>query len=233
MSGSDKLAVGDRMKRYEQSFKCYLTPRVPVIIRVDGRAFHTLTRREYGQSNWHQSFSRIMQSVTRLLMKEIQGCTFAYSQSDEISLLITDYRTIQTDRWFGYDINKMNSIAASIASTTFYALFNKPISIAFDCRCFNIPMDDVCNYFIWRQVDATRNSINMKARLHFSQKELHGLHCDELQEKLFAEEGINFNDLPTIQKRGFCVIDGEVDLEIPIFTQDRKYIENHVYVRED
>jgi tRNA(His) 5'-end guanylyltransferase len=97
----------------------------------------------------------------------------------------------------------------------------------------SLPQDDVCNYFIWRQIDATRNAIQMAGREHFSHKELHKVNCNGIQEKLFQEKGINFNDYPTVRKRGFCIVKGVVDLDIPIFTKDREYVERWVYVRED
>ena len=109
-------------------------------------------------------------------------------------------------------------------------------SAIFDSRVFAIPKDEVNNYFIWRQQDATRNSIQMLGQANFSHKELHKCSCNMIQEKLFTEKGINFNDIPTTQKRGACIVKeqylvGEatrtrwiVDKEIPIFTSDRDYI---------
>jgi tRNA(His) 5'-end guanylyltransferase len=144
---------------------------------------------------------------------------------------LTDYKTIRTGRWFDYDVRKLISITASLASSAFSRIYGS--NVCFDSRAFNLPQDEICNYYIWRQVDATRNAIQMAGREYFSHKQLHKKSCNEIQEMLFQEKEINFNDYPIIRKRGFCVIDGELDDKIPIFTQDRNYIEKHVYIRED
>jgi tRNA(His) 5'-end guanylyltransferase len=124
----------------------------------------------------------------------------------------------------------MVSISASLASVAFSKIYGK--SVCFDSRVFSVPQDEVANYFIWRQNDATRNSIQMAGREHYSQKEMFNKNCNDIQEMLF-NKGINFNDFPVIRKRGFCIINDKVDKEIPVFTKDRQYIEKFVYVRED
>lgn len=227
--GSDKLAVGDRMKRYERVTEQLLAKRMPVILRIDGRAFHTITRKRFKKS-WSMEFAEQMISTAKVVMKDIQGCSFCYSQSDEISFLLTDYKTIRSEGWFDYDARKMISISASLASAVFSRIHGS--NVCFDSRCFTVPHDDVCNYFVWRQVDALRNAIQMAGREYYSHKELQNISCNKIQELLF-QKGINFNDYPIVRKRGFCVVDGEVDLSIPIFTQDRKYIEKFVDIRED
>ena len=227
---SDGLDIGNRMKDYEEVFRQTLPRRIPVILRIDGRAFHTITRRRFGK-NWSQEFVDQMIETAKAVMSDISGCDICYSQSDEVSFLLTDYRTIKSDSWFGYDVRKLISISASLAASIFSRIYGK--NVCFDSRCFSIPQDEVCNYFIWRQIDATRNAIQMAGREYFSHKELYKINCNGIQEKLFQEKEINFNDYPTIRKRGFCIIDGEVDFEIPIFTKDRNYIERWVYVRED
>ena len=227
---SDGLDIGNRMKKYEGVTEFMLPRRIPAILRIDGRAFHTVTRRQFGK-NWNKEFVERMIEVAGVVQNEIQGCKLCYSQSDEISFLITDYRTIKTGGWFDYDIRKMISISASLASAVFSRLSG--IDVCFDSRVFSIPQDDVCNYFIWRQVDATRNAIQMAGREHFSHKQLHQVNCNQIQEKLFKEKGINFNDYPVIRKRGFCIIDDNLDCDIPIFTKDRNYIEQFVDIRED
>ena len=226
----DGLSIGDRMKQYERITEFILSHRIPVVLRIDGRAFHTITRRRFGK-NWSMEFVEQMIETAKIVMSDIQGCDFCYSQSDEISFLLTDYKTIQTQGWFGYDIRKMISISASLASSIFSQLYGK--NICFDSRVFSIPQDEVCNYFIWRQIDATRNAIQMAGREYFSHKQLHLKTCNNIQELLFQEKGINFNDYPIIRKRGFCIIKKELDENIPIFTQDRKYVEQSVYIRED
>lgn len=260
-------SLGDRMKCYENVSRNYLTRRVPVIIRVDGKAFHTFTR------GMKKPFDEIlidaMQQTMKSMCEQIQGCVFGYTQSDEITLVLTDYATIQTDAWFGYNIQKMSSIAASMATLEFnrvYSgivdmpflgseedredqtymmnMFNKKWMAKFDARVFSIPKDEVCNCLIWRQQDATRNSIESVGHAYFSQNMLNGKSCNDIQEMLFSEHGINWNDYPDHYKRGACCIkipkikeaNGEkferlvwcIDRHIPIFTQEREYIERFI-----
>ena len=229
-TGNDGLDIGNRMKDYERCSEYILPKRIPVILRIDGRAFHTITRRRFGK-NWSMEFTEQMIETAKTVQEDLQGCEICYSQSDEISFLLTDYKTIRTNPWFGYDLRKMISISASLASSVFSQLYGK--NVCFDSRAFSMPQDDVCNYFLWRQIDATRNAIQMAGREHFSPKQLFKKSCNDIQEMLFQELQINFNEYPTIRKRGFCLLGKTEDREIPIFSQNREYIENHVYVRQD
>lgn len=278
----NKDSLGDRMKQYENIPKNQLMRRQPVIIRIDGKAFHTFTR------GFQRPFDNIliksMQETMKYLCENIQNVKFSYCQSDEISLLLTDYENINTAAWFDYQVQKMCSIAASMATLAFNRAFDKACrnwtysryeNIAlekcgpelgehfskmdkiysqayskgamFDARCFSIPKEEVCNYFQWRQNDCTRNSIQMVGQANFSHKELQDKSCDKIQDMLMVEKNINWNDFETVKKRGSCctktgkhtVIDmktgeqkdrlvWEIDKEIPIFSQDRNYIERFV-----
>ena len=237
---TDKSGLGDRMKRYEHVSRNVLTRRTPVILRVDGRAFHTFTKRVGFEVPFDEMLSSIMVDTAVNLMHEIQGAKLAYGQSDEISVLITDYDTLQTDAWFGNVIQKMVSIAASVATVRFNASLQywKPalaFPAQFDARVFSIPKEEVANYFIWRQQDASRNSVSMVAQSHFSHKKLQGKNVSQMQDMLMAEHGVNWNDTPTHFKRGFCIRGNDgivVDREVPIFTEDREYIERLVYLDE-
>ena len=226
----DHSDIAKRMKAYERCAEWVLPRRIPVIVRIDGRSFHGFTKGLYGK-RWSPDFVNAMNVTAQAVMADMQGCDFCYCQSDEISFLLTDYRTVNTQPWFGYDVRKMMSISASMASVEFCRIINT--RAYFDSRCFSVPQDDVCNYFIWRQQDATRNAIQMAGREYFSHKQLHKKSCNDIQEMLFQEHGINFNDYLTVRKRGFCLTANGVDMEIPIFTQDREYIEKWVYVKED
>ena len=267
-----KDSLGDRMKQYEGIPKISLMRRNPVIIRIDGKAFHTFTR------GFQRPFDNIliesMQETMKYLCENIQGCKLGYCQSDEISLLLTDYDTINTAAWFDYQVQKMCSIAASMATLIFNRVFNEKVESAnidsyvglnvgfeylsaldkaqekgamFDARCFSIPKEEVCNYFLWRQNDCTRNSIQMVGQANFSHKELQGKSCDKIQDMLMLEKNINWNDFDTVKKRGSCCtktgvhtavnmqsgeqverLVWEIDKEIPIFTQNRNYIERFV-----
>lgn len=216
-----------RMKNYEQVTEIFLTRRIPVIIRIDGKAFHTFTRKNF-KKGYSEEFYKKMQEVSLYLAKNIQGCNLIYTQSDEISLLLTDYKTIRTQGWFDYNLRKLCSISASMATQAL-----KMDEGIFDARAWNLPQDEVYNYFIWRQQDALRNAIQMAGQENFSQKQLHGKSCNKIQDMLFKEKGINFNDYSSMRKRGFCVINKELDLNIPVFSKNREYIEQFVNIRED
>lgn len=226
----EHLDIGNRMKEYERVSEFLLTRRVPVIIRIDGRAFHTITRTRF-KKNWSREFVDQMIEMAKIVKKDIQGCDFCYSQSDEVSFLLTDYKTIRTSPWFGYDVRKLISITASLASSVFSRIYGK--DVCFDSRAFSIPQDDVVNYFIWRQIDAIRNSIQMAGREYFSHKQLNNLSCLQIKDKLFAEKQLNFNDYSTTRKRGFCILNNAVDEDIPVFIENRRYIEQFINIRED
>jgi len=218
---------GDRMKTFESVSQINLMIRTPVIIRCDGKSFHSYVRGL--QKPFDMKLNSAMAEVTRILCLEIQGAVFGYTQSDEISILIQDWKNLNTDRWFGNNVQKMTSISASIATAYFNTIFKHPSNTSpalFDSRVFNIPKEEVANYFIWRQKDATRNSINSLAQSKFSSKDLHGKNISQVQDMLMETHNINWNDVPTRFKRGTCVVNGIIDWECPIFTQDRKYIEN-------
>lgn len=269
-------SLGDRMKGYENISRFYLTRRTPVIIRVDGKAFHTFTRGL--KRPFDDILMSVMQETAKYLCKNISGCKLAYVQSDEISLLITDYDTIDTQAWFDNNLQKIVSVSASLATLAFNnfwstavdceikaantapftsdensyitTISDKRFKATFDSRAFIIPKDEVCNYFIWRQQDATRNSIQSLAQANFPHKELNGLNSSKLQDKLMLEKSINWNDLSVPCKRGVCVyyerkpfptnndeIKAEqfgwtIDEDIPIFTQNREYIERFVRIDE-
>lgn len=249
-----KDTLGDRMKEnYENRAKTKLLRRTPVIIRLDGKAFHTFTK------GFDKPFDKIlvnaMQQTMLTLCKEIQGCVLGYTQSDEITLVLTDYTKLKTSAWFDYDVQKICSISASMATLAFdrhfflnmqnkYENNNKLIESIhyrawakgafFDTRCFNIPKEEVTNCILWRQQDAIRNSINSVGQANFSHKELQGLSTDQVLKKLLEEKQIDWNKLPVHLQRGSCCIKREVgeidswfiDTEIPIFKgEGRDYIE--------
>lgn len=232
------ISIDDRMKDfYERRNRRFLTRRTPVIIRIDGKAFHTYTKGL--KKPFDEGLIEDMQRTMLYLCKNIQGCKFGYVQSDEISLLLTDYDTLTTDAWFDYCQNKMESIAASMATGIFNQLrfqryleegisehFNEGVNLEdiridlvdicnymplsdspynsianFDARAFNVPKDDVTNYFLWRMTDASKNSISMLTQSMYSHKELQGKNGDEMQEMCF-QKGINWNNIETPKKRG-------------------------------
>ena len=238
-------SLGDRMKVYERVPDTRLIPRMPVIIRVDGKAFHTLTR---GMDRpWDLRLVRAMQKVARDLCKDIHGAQLAYVQSDEVSLLLTDWDRFGTQSWMGYRIQKMASLAGAMATESFGRHFREEFAGSkfegrkplFDARVSSYPRHEVVNYFLWRQQDATRNSIQMLARAHFSHKQCHQKNGSQLQDMLHEEHGINWNDIPTHLKRGTCVYKTEdpedserttwnIDEKPPIFSQEREFIDRYL-----
>lgn len=197
---SDNTALGDRMKAYEAVQRAVLPRRTYTLLRLDGRSFHTYLRG--CQKPFDELFIADMDAVAEAVCAEISGSVFAYTQSDEISILVTDFASIQTQPWFDGVVAKLLSVSASLAT----AVLNerRPGKRAlFDARVFTIsdPVE-VANYFLWRQRDAVRNSISMAAQAHFSHKRLHGVSSAAMQDLLFAEAGVNWNDYPDGCKRG-------------------------------
>jgi len=209
--------LGTRMKeQYENRTRYMLPRRTYTIIRLDGKAFHTFTR---GMNRpYDEKLMLWMDMTSQRLCEEIQGVQMAYTQSDEISLLLTDFEKITTDAWFDGNIQKMVSVSASIATAYFNDYCGKlavretgklgiPQSryigpAFFDARVFTIPDSiEVENYFIWRQKDAVRNSIAMTAQSLYSHKELNGKSSNQQQEMIF-QKGQNWNDMPEGFKRG-------------------------------
>jgi len=279
--------LGNRMKKYyEEISKIKLYRRLPVVIRLDMRCGHSFTRGF--KKPFDDLFIKSMQETAKYLCENVMGAVLSYQQSDEISLLLIDYKKLESQAFFDYEVQKICSVTASMTTMAFNKIFSRnlidfhpdvtfydgedpseydcaekfgfdartPEGLAelrkycevydraiekgamFDSRCFNIPESDVANYFLWRQLDATRNSIQMVGQANFSHKELQGKSCSAIQDMLHEQRGINWNDFPTHKKRGSCCIkvneevDGVirskwiVDENIPIFKGDgRNYIE--------
>ena len=286
--------LGTRMKEfYEQVPKTRLVRRMPVAIRIDGKAFHTFTR------GFRKPFDYIliktMQETTKYLCENIQNCIFGFTQSDEITLILVDYKELNTSAWFDYEVQKLCSISASMATMAFNKFFKRNAEnyiqncatdyetdglygkgtpeyqlceiyqkaiekgAMFDARCFNIPKEEVTNLIYWRQLDATRNSIQMVGQANFSHKELQNKSCNDIQDMLHEQKGINWNDYPTVCKRGTACIKNRkiieyldefkviaklmdstktenswiIDTEMPILKgEDRAYIDDLIYVGE-
>ena len=250
-------SLGDRMKaQYEDRYRFMLPRRTYTMVRVDGRAFHSYCR------GLARPFDTVlmdhMNATAVRLCDSMQGACFAFVQSDEISVLLTDFEKPDTEAWFDGNLQKIVSIAASLATAEFNTHRDRhgfPSTATFDGRAFTIPDPvEVENYFIWRQQDATRNSISMAAQAHFSHARLQGIDSNRMQEMLFREKGINWNDYPVGFKRGRAVVrevytadvayvdkrSGEeriaenvtrsrwVAVDPPIFTQDRDWLRGRI-----
>lgn len=221
------MDLDDRMKAYEHVYRPFIMPRMPVIIRVDGKAFHTLTRG--CERPFDVPLMDAMNHTAQCLVSEIQNARLAYVQSDEISILLVDYNKYTSQQWFGGNLNKMVSLSAAIATLNFSKAFGR--DAYFDSRVFVLPEREVANYFSWRQEDATRNSISMAAQSMYSHKELHKVNTNQMQELIF-QKGVIWNDYPTRCRRGAVATAEGLDLEIPLFTKDREYIEKHLQIEE-
>ena len=269
--------LGTRMKEFYESVpKTKLMRRTPVAIRIDGKAFHTFTR------GFNKPFDDVlisaMQDTMKYLCENIQGCVLGYTQSDEITLILVDYKRLNSSAWFDYEVQKMCSIAASMATMAFNKAFNEGVQhrnlsyyaaqattdnpypqddlgqtyavkaqmgAMFDARCFNIPKEEVTNLIYWRQLDATRNSIQMVGQANFSHKELQGKSCEKIKEMLITEKEISWEDFDPMYKHGSCCIkittetDGvtrsswKIDKNIPLFIgEGREYIESLIQCEE-
>jgi tRNA(His) guanylyltransferase len=229
-----KGSIGDRMKEYyENRTRNFLPRRTYTIIRVDGKAFHSYTRGLIRP--FDEKLVNDMDETACYMCKNIQGAKFAFVQSDEISILLTDFDTLNTDAWFDGNIQKIVSISASLATAKFNELRPNKIAL-FDSRVFTIPsIIEVENYFIWRQQDTTRNSISSVAQSLYSSKELYGKSTSDMQEMCF-QKSVNWNDFPIKLKRGRLITKEPyikegvtrtkwISIEPVIFSQDRTQLQ--------
>lgn len=257
------ISLHDRMTQYYESVthSRTLTRRMPVIIRCDmecGKAFTNRLKKP-----WDDVFSEAMQRTVCDMAEKIQGCVLGYTSSDEISLLLLDYQELNTDAWFGYNVDKLVSSAASMATIFFYKNFVKGAllyenslsesekvsdsnylevlndkvqkSPIFDARAFNIPKEEVANYFLDRQRYTEKNSISMLARYYFSHKKIEGNNGSQMKDMLVKECNVNWDNYPVVYKYGVFCKKGSlfrIDKNSPIVSDDRDYIDSLVFVGE-
>lgn len=215
--------LGERMKdQYEHRTRFSLPRRTYTIIRLDGKAFHTYTK---GLNKpFDDDLIKDMDDAIIAMLPEIQGVQFAYTQSDEISLVLTDFATPNTDAWFDGNIQKMVSVSASIITAEFNKLrwireniiretttgkshFAPNKTAYFDSRVFTIPdRTEVMNYLIWRNQDCARNSVSMVAQSLFSHKELQGKSTVQMQEMMFQTHNVNWAEYDQSKKNGRLIV---------------------------
>lgn len=202
------MNLNDRMKMYEkfETGRRFL-PKLPVVARLDGRSFHSFTRGL--KRPFDERLSNLMVSVTKFLVEESNAC-IGYTQSDEISLVFYS-DDVESQIYFDAKIFKMTSMLASVATAQFNRLLPEFIPEKtgqlplFDCRVWSVPSkEEAANVLVWREQDATRNSISMAAQAYYSHKQLNGKNTDDMQEMLF-QKGVNWNDYPAFFKRGVYV----------------------------
>jgi tRNA(His) 5'-end guanylyltransferase len=250
------MTLGDRMKAREASAGELLPPRMPAVLRVDGRAFHTLTRGF--DKPFDGTIENCMERVAVALCREISTARLAYGQSDEVSVLLVDYACLATEQWFGGRRRKMETVAASVATAAFGEALSHACSALqadpswgpdgydriqlirsrifrahFDARILPVPEDDMCNYFLWRQQDAIRNSVQSTGQSALPRRQMHGMKCDDIKAAL-AGLGQPWEGLAVRRRRGFSVVRSpavaeeaawSIDSEPPDFGENREYVE--------
>ncbi len=216
------------MKRdYEDALRLVLPRRAYVVIRIDGRGFHTFTKGL--ERPYSRPLADALDQAALGLCQEMIGCRFAYGQSDEYSFLLTDFEKDNAPLWFDGNVQKIVSVSASLFTAYFNRAFPSGKIAAFDSRVLVISQrSEVEKYFLWRQLDASANSLNMLASAHYSHGELTGKSNTEKHEMLFAK-GVNWAKQTPDFKRGRVVRRNgdawETDLTIPVFNRDTNYLE--------
>lgn len=244
------MDLNKRMKEYEKATRQKMTRRMPYIIRIDGRSFHSI---QGFNEPFDKELNDAMAQSAKAVCKDVAGAKLAYVQSDEASILVTTYDSLNFEPHFGNRVQKLASTTASTFTAEFSRIMIMSMEATFDSRVFPVPKEEVCNYFIWRQQDWERNSIRMLGQYYFSNKELHGLSNDEVQEKLWQEEDVNWADLDNWKKNGTIVYqqpttkqigtyedakevetkEWTVGRDTPVFTEDREFINQYVYLEEE
>lgn len=252
----DKTSLGDRMKQYESDSDITLMRRCPVVIRVDGKGFSKWTKKKKLARPFDPLLTESMQLAMKDTASNIEGCVFAYTQSDEMTFVLRNDQSLESEPWFGNRLQKICSVVASMVTYHFnkywFAMDNSPPAY-FDARVFTVPdLDEAANALVWRQNDATKNSISTACYYEVA-KEIGKGHARALmagqngkvqQEILFQRTGKNWNDYPTQLKRGAAcyrkptevetpegTIERKkwaVDKDIPVFTQNREWLMNRL-----
>ena len=263
MVQNNKDSLGERMRQnYEFPYRFFLTKRTPIIIRIDMQNAHNFT--SFMKKPFDPIFIESMHNTALNLCEQLTNVEFAYTQGDEINLFLTDYKKILLGQWQNGNLQKMVSLSASIATIEFNAAYTHAIlnhteldaestnqyssninKMIFESTIFNIPESEVINYFIYRQTECAKNSVQLAGGYYFNNDKLHNLNGNDIQEKL-KNIGINWNEYPSFFKRGICTKREEyivhddyknedikryrwtIDYDIPIFARDREYINKFV-----
>lgn len=208
----DKTAIGNRMKNYEKQTDQRVLPRLPIIVRLDGRSFSKFTKGM--KKPFDDDFRQSMIEVTKYLVSETNA-KIGYTQSDEITLILYNDNIKSGSTIFEGRIQKIASNFASMASVKFLIEMQKrfPEKVdctnklpTFDARVFFVPSKtEAANNLVWRCQDCCKNSISMVAQCNFSHKELQGLDGKQMQHKLLTERDVNWNDYSANEKQGTFV----------------------------
>lgn len=218
---NNKDLLGDRIRRnYENPYRFLLTRRTPVIIQINVN--NSADFMSFMKKPFDPIFVESMHNTAVALCEQISCVEFAYSQSDEIDLLLIDSKRSNLSQWLEGNVQKMVSTAASIATIEFNRAYTHAIishseldqeatevyssrinQISFNAFVFNIPESEVTNYFIHRQTECSKNSVIAACKYYFSPDKIQNLSHIAMQEKL-KSIGINWNEYPTFFKRGIC-----------------------------
>ena len=196
-----KDSLGDRIKRYETAYNAVMTPHSVVIIRVDGKGFHTFTKG--CEKPFDQKIIDSMATATIECASKIGGFKLTYTQSDEATFMLTDFDNLNTQGWFNYEVNKIISITASMFTVYFNKVYGSTDAF-FDARAFIVPVDDWQNVFIWRQRDWERNLIQMVTRANFTHTECSHRKIPELKSNLHYI-GVDYDNFSDQHKYGTFV----------------------------
>ncbi|WP_415854027.1 tRNA(His) guanylyltransferase Thg1 family protein [Sinomonas sp. G460-2] len=191
-------------KRLEHSYRTHLPANSFAAIRVDGKGFSAYTRRL--ERPFDAKFSADMQATALYMAEQIQGAVAVYTQSDEISVVLSDLASPETQHWFGGQVQKVVSVTAALATAKFNSLRPESEKLAvFDGRTHHLPGEDgVADYLRWRQEDAMKNSVGMLASHHFSHRQLQGVSVRD-RKAMLGGRGIEWGELPQHLRQGTLV----------------------------
>lgn len=210
-----------------------LPKKTYIMSAIDGRSFSRLIKNKY-EKPFDDKFINMMNEVAIYVCKNVQGCKFAYTQSDEITFVLTDFENEETSAFFDYRICKMLSIIPSLATAKFNQLvtlnlLDTPCSredmkqivadmqlAQFDCKVWDAEnFNNVFAYLLWRQIDCVRNSKQQAAQTYLTHKQLMGKHTDEQIKMLLEEKGIDWNMYPDNKKYGRFIYKEQVEKPLP------------------
>lgn len=209
-------ALGDRCKQYERNSSHYFMRGVPIVLRVDGRSFHSWTKKAGCIKPFDDHLITSMFEAAKSVSKEMSNFVALYAQSDEVTFYLNDNEIPNSEYWFGGKQSKLESVVASLMTAYFNNEYGRDhIPATFDCRAFQVPKGDVANVFLWRVKDWLRNSLNMYVSSFFPHGELQGKAMSERHEMLYSIGRNWATDLTDQQKNGSWFIDGRENFTIP------------------
>lgn len=237
----------DKCLYYRSLTDTRLVPNSYVLVMLDGRSFSSMIKNKF-KLPFDDNFIDMMNETAKYVCENVSGCKLAYVQSDEISLVLTDFDTPTTDSFFGYRTFKLLSIIASLATAKFnqlMTLYNMSNGLGmnpgdcimktklaqFDCKVWNVPtLNDVYAWFLYRQNDCIKNSKGQLAQTYYSHKELFKLTTDQQIEKLNVEKSINWHEFDDNKKYGRLITKQTITTENGVVCERLKWVINDAFV---